>query len=152
VAITVVPAPKAVAVARDTARRPEPVESTAPKVPTVEHVQAAIAACGAALGSGDERRIVNAYKAETGQDVANLRKILDLALRNGSEFTAAEVKVGNPAPPTPQKAEYPLQVLFTWRNNAGVGKKKEIPFRLELAKGKSDWQLASCRATEKVGF
>jgi serine/threonine protein kinase len=151
-AVTVVPAPKPAPVARDTVHRPEAPETTAPPTPTVANVQAAIAACGAALGSGDERRIVNVYQAETAQDVVNLRKILDLALRKGAELTASEVKVGAPAPPTPQKVEYPLQVQFTWRNNAGVGKKKEIPFRLELTKGRSEWRLASCRATEKVGF
>ena len=146
-----VPAPAPLPVARDTVHRPDAVEVNVPPVPTVENVQAAIAACGAALGSGDERRIVEVYKAETAQDVANLRKILDLALRKGAELTASEFKAGAPAA-TAQKVMYPLQVQFTWRNNAGVGKKKEIPFRLEVAKTRTGWQLGSCRATEKVGF
>jgi hypothetical protein len=152
VVVTVpVPAAKPPVVSRDPAHRPDVVEANVPPAPTADNVQAAIAACGAALGSGDERRIVEVYKAETAQDVVNLRKILDLGLRKGAELTASEVKVGAPAP-TAQKVVYPLQVQFTWRNNAGVGKKKEIPFRLEVAKTRTGWQLASCRATEKVGF
>jgi hypothetical protein len=153
VVVTVpVPVAKPPAAARDTTHKPEVVEANVPPTPTVENVQAAISACGSALGSGDERRIVEVYKAETAQDVVNLRKILDLALRHGAELTASEIKVGAPAPPTPTKLDYPLQVLFTWRNNAGVGKKKEMPFRLEVAKTRTGWQLASCRATEKVSF
>jgi hypothetical protein len=33
-----------------------------------------------------------------------------------------------------------------------VNKKKEAAFRLELARSAEGWGLASCRATDKLGF
>jgi hypothetical protein len=120
-----------------------------PAVPTGEDVQKAIAACTAALGSGNERQIVEAYKAQTAQDITNLRKILDVALRGESDFKAAAADNG---PPALKGTEASLPLRFSWRNNAGVNKKKDAAFRVELAKTAEGWRLASCRATEKIGF
>jgi hypothetical protein len=120
-----------------------------PAVPTGEDIQKAIAACSAALGSGNERQIVQAYKAQTAQDITNLRKILDVALRKESDFKAAAV---DQAPPALKGTEASLPFRFTWRNNAGVNKKKDVAFRVELAKSAEGWRLGSCRATEKIGF
>ncbi len=120
-----------------------------PAVPTGEDIQKAIAACSAALGSGNERQIVQAYKAQTAQDITNLRKILDVALRKESDFKAAPV---DQAPPTLKGTEASLPFRFTWRNNAGVNKRKDVAFQVELGKSAEGWRLASCRATEKIGF
>ena len=92
------------------------------------------------------------YQAKTRGDVENLRKLLETALRKEAELAAAEVKRGTVASPGPATAEVPLQLRFSWRNNGGVNKKKEIPFRLELAKAASGWKLASCQSTEKLNF
>jgi hypothetical protein len=120
-----------------------------PSVPTGEDVAKAIGACTAALGSGNERQIVEAYNAQTAQDITNLRKILDVALRSESDFKAA---AADPGPPALKGTEASLPLRFSWRNNAGVNKKKDAAFRVELAKTAEGWRLASCRATEKIGF
>jgi Bacterial Ig-like domain (group 2)/PEGA domain len=125
--------------------------SAVPAAPTAPDLDKAVAACMAALGSGNERQIVETYQAKTARDVSNLRKLLDVALRPEAELTAAEVKRGVAAP-VAQNVEIPLQLRFTWRNNAGVNRKKEAAFRLALSRTSAGWRLASCRAEEKLGF
>ncbi len=128
----------------------EPVKAAAPAPPTPASLQNAAVACAAALGSKDEQQIVGAYHAKTALDVTNLRKVLDVALRAESQFEAAAVKMGTPSPDKPGSVDALLR--FSWRNNAGVNKKKEAPFRVELKPEGATWKLAACRATEKLGF
>jgi hypothetical protein len=149
------PKPKPVAAAPPPA--PAPVARPAieskpavPATPSAANIQAAVTACAGALGSGDERRIVQAYQPKTAQDVANLRKILELAIRPGAALEATATAVSAPSSTPPVGVD--ARVRFTWRNNAGVGKKKDTAFRVELNKAAAGWELAACRATEKVGF
>jgi hypothetical protein len=106
--------------------------------------------CAAALSSGDKGRILDAYKPQTAQDSANVRKILEMASRGGTDLaaTATAVSVASTTAPVGVDA----LVHFTWRNNVGVNKKKDAAFRVELNRGAAGWELAACRATEKVGF
>jgi hypothetical protein len=128
-----------------------PAGPAVPATPTAADVEKAVTACTAAFGSRNERQIVEIYQAKTAQDVSNLRKVLDVALRREADFAAAAVKLG-PAAPAGQDVEMPLQLRFSWRNSMGANKKKEAAFRLALTRTGTGWQLASCRAEEKVGF
>jgi hypothetical protein len=121
-----------------------------PAAPSTANIQAAVIACAAALGSRDERRIVQTYQARTAQDVMNLRKILEVAIKPEAELAATATPVSAPSSSVPVSVDARLR--FTWRNNAGVNKKKEAVFRVELAKAASGWGLAACRATGKLGF
>ena len=129
-------------------RPPRP--GSVPAAPTAANIEEATAACVAALGSGNERQIVDAYQAKTAQDVTNLRKILDVAIRPGADFKAA-VADSEEAEPA-QGGKVPLRLRLSWRNNAGVNKKKEAPFVLEMSKTAEGWRMASCRAAEKLGL
>jgi hypothetical protein len=122
--------------------------------PSPEDVQKALATCTKALGSGKEREIVEIYQPKTAQDISNLRKVLDVAIKPEADFGAEHLKVGAARPPSAvaTSVEIPLEIRFSWRNNAGVNKKKDAPFVLELAKGTAGWELASCRASEKISF
>ncbi len=122
----------------------------APAAPTPASFQNAAVACAAALGSKDEQQIVGVYQAKTALDVTNLRKLLDVALRTEAQLAAAAVKMGTQSAETPRSMDARLR--FSWRNNAGVNKTKEAPFRVELKPDGATWKLAACRATEKLGF
>jgi hypothetical protein len=153
--VTVMAPPKPVAVPRPVvpppvAAKPVPAAPAVPAIPTSANIQAAVTACAAALGSGDERRIVEAYQAKTAQDVTNLRKILEVAIKPGADLGATAAPVSAPSSTAPVSVD--ARVRFTWRNNAGVNKKKDAAFRVELAKTPSGWGLAACRASEKIGF
>lgn len=155
--VTVVapPKPKPVAVVPRAVPDPavrSPAESkpAVPAIPSAANIQAAVNRCAAALGSGDERRIVDAYKPKTAQDITNVRKILEVALRGGADLAATATAVS--APSSSPAVGVDARVRFTWRNNAGVGKKKDVAFRVELTKTAAGWELAACRATEKVDF
>jgi hypothetical protein len=131
----------------------EPEEASkpaAPAAPTPASLQNAAVACAAALGSHDEQKIVAVYQAKTALDVTNLRKLLDVALRDEAKLEAAALKMGTPSADKPGSVDALLR--FSWRNNAGVNKKKEAPFRVELEPEGATWKLAACRATEKLGF
>jgi hypothetical protein len=93
---------------------------------------------------------VEAYQAKTAQDVTNLRKILEVAIKPGADLAATAAPVSAPSSTAPVSVD--ARVRFTWRNNAGVNKKKDAAFRVELAKTPSGWGLAACRASEKIGF
>ena len=150
--VTVVAAPKpVVAVPRAVVRAP-PVQSrpVVPAVPSSANIQAAVTACAAAMGSRDERRIVQTYQAKTAQDVMNLRKILEVAIKREAGLAATATTLSAPSSTVPVSVD--AQLRFTWRNNAGVNKKKDTVFRVELTKAPSGWELAACRATGKVGF
>ena len=138
-----------------TAGAPRPAAAAGaavPAIPSAADIQAAVVACTAAFGSGNERQIVETYQAKTAQDVTNLRKVLDVALKAEAKLEASELKRGAPVARGRLAMEVPLELRFNWRNNAGVNKKKEAPFRLELSKTSAGWKLASCRASEKLGF
>jgi serine/threonine protein kinase len=147
--VAAAPPPPAPPVPAPAARPPVEPKPALPAIPSAANIQAAVTACAAALGSRDERQIVQAYQPKTAQDVANLRKILELAIRPGAAFAATATAVSAPSS-TPVGVD--ARVRFTWRNNAGVNKKKDAAFRVELNKGAAGWELAACRATEKVGF
>lgn len=153
--VTVMAPPKPVAVPRPVvpppvAAKPVPAAPAVPATPTSANIQSAVTACAAALGSGDERRIVEIYQAKTAQDVTNLRKILEVAIKPGADLGATVAPVSAPSSTPPVSVD--ARVRFTWRNNAGVNKKKDAAFRVELAKTPSGWGLAACRASEKIGF
>jgi hypothetical protein len=131
-------------------RPPAEYQPVAPSIPSAANIQAAVNACAAALSSGDERRIVDAYQPKTAEDVSNLRKILEMAVRGGADLKATGTAVSAPSSSPPVGVD--ARVRFTWRNNAGAGKKKDAAFRVELSKAAAGWELAACRATEKVGF
>jgi serine/threonine protein kinase len=128
----------------------EPESPAAPAAPTAASLQNAAVACAAALGSKDEQQIVGVYQAKTALDVTNLRKLLDVALRAEAQLEAAALKMGTPSADKPGSVD--ALIRFSWRNNAGVNKKKEAPFRVELKPEGATWKLAACRATEKLGF
>jgi len=148
------PKPKPVAVVP---RPPAPVspprvpeKPAGPVAPTGANIQAAVNGCAAALSSGDKQRIVDAYQPKTAQDSANLRKIMQIASRGGTGLAATATAVSAASTTAPVGVD--ARVHFTWRNNMGVNKKKDTPFRVELNKGAAGWELAACRATEKVAF
>jgi hypothetical protein len=146
--LVTVPTPPKPAAPAPSPRPPRP--GAAPAAPTAANIEEATAACVAALGSGNEREIVDAYKAQTAQDVTNLRKILDVAIRPGADFKAAVVESEKPEPP--QGAKVPVRLRLSWRNNAGVNKKKDAAFVLEMSKTAEGWRMASCKAAEKLGL
>lgn len=134
----------------DTAPSPDVAEVAPPANPAPADMQAAIGACAEAFGSQDERRIVEVYQAKTADDVQNLRKLLDVALKSGAEFSAIPVEVGAMSATTPTSLD--AKFRFNWRNNAGVNKKKDAAMHLNVARGPKGWHLASCRATDKLSF
>jgi hypothetical protein len=82
--------------------------------------------------------------------VTNLRKLLDVALRTEAQLEAAAVKMLTPSADKPGSVDAVLR--FTWRNKAGVNKKKETTFRVELKPEGASWKLSACRSTEKLSF
>jgi eukaryotic-like serine/threonine-protein kinase len=128
-----------------------PAEETPSRVsdapPDGATMLATAAACAAAIGSGDELQIVGVYQARTGQDIKNLRKLLDIALRKEWGLTAAAVGAPRGQPTGVGRFELNLTMLLKWRNGAGAGKKKEAPFRIEMLRNGSQWKMQSCRAT-----
>jgi hypothetical protein len=148
------PQPKPVAVVP---RAPQPVtpapvaeKPAVPVTPSGATIQAAVNRCAAALSSGDKGRIVDAYKPKTAQDSANVRTILGMASRGGTDLAATATAVSAASTTAPVSVD--ARVRFTWRNNVGVNKKKDVPFRVELQQAAAGWELAACRATGKVGF
>jgi hypothetical protein len=128
----------------------EATAPAAPAAPTTANIQAALDACTGAFGSRDEHKIVETYQAKSALDVTNLRKVLDIALKPEAKFEASVLKVEAPSVAKPETVDALFR--FEWRNNAGVNKKKDAPVRLELKQAAGGWQLAACRATEKVSF
>ena len=154
--VTVVapPKPKPVAIVRPapcpgSLLRPPRRSRPCPSLLPPRAFQAAVEGLRRRAQLRDKRRILDAYKPKTAQDSANMRKILEVAgggARTGLGATATAVSAASTTAPVGVDA----RVHFTWRNNMGVNKKKDAPFRVELNKGQASSDSRRARQPRRL--